>query len=178
MLFRSVTADEREIAMADGILLPGVGAFPDAFAALQKRGLIEVLRHASQEKPVLGICLGMQLLFDSSNEVRPCEGLGLVPGMVERIETNLKLPHIGWNALRFPAPSPLFRGIDEGEYVYFVHSFCGHAAQPETVTAVTDYGPEVLAAVQSGMVFGTQFHPEKSGDVGLAILRNFVELQK
>ena len=110
--------------------------------------------------------------------MRKTDGLGFVPGQVELIETNLKLPHIGWNSLNFPNPSPLFAGLDEGCYVYFVHSFCGSAARRENVIATTDYGGEVLAAVQSGNVFGTQFHPEKSGDVGMQILKNFGGLTK
>lgn len=173
-----VTAEEAELERADGIILPGVGAFPDAWEALNQRGLPEVLRRQAKKKPMLGICLGMQLLLDSSSEVRPCRGLGFVPGTVDRIPTALKLPHIGWNALHFTTPSPLFHGIDEGAYVYFVHSFCAAAACPETVYAVTDYGTEVTAAIGSGNVYGTQFHPEKSGDVGLEILKNFVGLQQ
>ncbi len=173
-----VTADEAVLERADGIILPGVGAFPDAYAELERRGLPAVLRRQAEKKPVLGICLGMQLLFDRGEEVRPCAGLGFLPGEVRRIETDLKLPHIGWNALRFQTPSPLFAGLEDGVYVYFVHTFCGVAARPEHVYAVTDYGTEVTAAVGSGNVYGTQFHPEKSGDVGLEILKNFVGLQK
>lgn len=173
-----VTAEEAVLERADGIVLPGVGAFPDAYEELVKRGLPAVLRRQAEKKPVLGICLGMQLLFDRGEEVRPCAGLGFVPGEVRRIETELKLPHIGWNALRFKTPSPLFAGLEDGVYVYFVHTFCGTAQRGENVYAVTDYGTEVVAAVGSGNVYGTQFHPEKSGDVGLEILRNFVGLQK
>ena len=173
-----ITSDRHEILQADHVILPGVGAFPDAWEALNQRGLPEVLRRQAKKKPMLGICLGMQLLLDSSSEVRPCRGLGFVPGTVDRIPTALKLPHIGWNALHFTTPSPLFHGIDEGAYVYFVHSFCAAAARPETVYAVTDYGTEVTAAIGSGNVYGTQFHPEKSGDVGLEILKNFVGLQQ
>jgi glutamine amidotransferase len=120
----------------------------------------------------------MQLLFEKGYEVRETPGLGLVPGTVERIETDLKLPHIGWNSLTFPNTSPLFSGIDEGSYVYFVHSFCGRAAEEKTVIAATDYGARVTAAVQNGNVYGTQFHPEKSGEVGLQILRNFGGLNR
>lgn len=173
-----VTDQAAELERADGIILPGVGAFPDAADKLVQTGLVDTLKAQVQRKPLLGICLGMQLLFDWSSEVRKTDGLGLVPGQVERIETALKLPHIGWNSLSFPNPSPLFAGLEDGSYVYFVHSFCGSAAQPENVIAVTDYGTEVLAAVQSGNVFGTQFHPEKSGDVGMQILKNFGGLTK
>ena len=173
-----ITADEAVLEKADGIILPGVGAFPDAYAELTKRGLPAVLHRQAEKKPILGICLGMQLLLGSSTEVRPCQGLDFVPGKVDRIPTDLKLPHIGWNALHFKTPSPLFAGIDEGSYVYFVHTFCAMPEREENVYAVTDYGTEVMAAVGSGNVYGTQFHPEKSGDVGLEILKNFVGLQK
>jgi glutamine amidotransferase len=173
-----ITADRAEIERADSIILPGVGAFPDAYAQLCARGFPELLRAQSAKKPMLGICLGMQLLFDSSDEVRSCRGLGLIPGRVGLIRTDRKLPHIGWNSLRFKTPSPLFRGVAEGSYVYFVHSYCGYAENADDVSAVTDYGTEVVAAVGRGFVYGTQFHPEKSGDVGLAILKNFVEISK
>ena len=173
-----VTADPARLRAADRIILPGVGAFGDAMEKLTATGLVPVIKEEARKKPLLGICLGMQLLFDWSSEVRKTDGLGFVPGQVELIETNLKLPHIGWNSLQFPNPSPLFAGLDEGCYVYFVHSFCGSAARRENVIATTDYGGEVLAAVQSGSVFGTQFHPEKSGDVGMQILKNFGGLTK
>ena len=172
-----VTAEETVLEHAEGIILPGVGAFPDAYQELKKRGLPEVLRRQAGKKPILGICLGMQLLLGSSTEIRPCRGLDFVPGRVERIQTNYKLPHIGWNALHFCTPSPLFCGIEEGAYVYFVHTFCALPEHRESIYAVTDYGTEVVAAVGKGNVYGTQFHPEKSGDVGLEILKNFVRLQ-
>jgi glutamine amidotransferase len=168
-----ITGEAQRLRRADSIILPGVGAFPDAAQRLQATGLDRVLVEESAHKPILGICLGMQLLFDRGTEGRDCPGLGFVSGSVERIQTDLKLPHIGWNALRFTQPSPLMAGIDEGSYVYFVHSYCGCAQKPEQVIATTDYGPSVVAAVQAGNVFGTQFHPEKSGEVGLTILRNF-----
>lgn len=168
-----ITSEAKELELADAIILPGVGAFPDAADKLRGSGLDQVLVAQAQQKPILGICLGMQLLFDCGEEVRECKGLGLVGGCVRKIETNLKLPHIGWNSLSFPNPSPLFAGVEEGNYVYFVHSFCGVAADPATVIAQTDYGTPVVAAVQKGNVYGCQFHPEKSGEVGLQILRNF-----
>lgn len=171
-----ITADVSVLDAADRIILPGVGAFPDAYTQLRERGLVEILHRTAREKPILGICLGMQLLLERSSEVRDCPGLGLIPGQVERIDTTLKLPHIGWNSLHFTTPSPLFRGIDEGAYVYFVHSFCAVAKDEKNVSAVTDYGGTVTASVESDRVFGTQFHPEKSGDVGLEILKNFVEM--
>ncbi len=171
-----VTGEAREIERADAVLLPGVGAFPDAADKLRQTGLDGVLRRQAGRKPVLGICLGMQLLFDWGEEGRRCPGLGLVGGGVERIQTDLKLPHIGWNSLSFPNPSPLFRGLEEGVYVYFVHSYCGHAASGEDVIAETQYGGPVTAAVDHNGVYGCQFHPEKSGEVGLQILKNFGEL--
>ncbi|MGM9594113.1 MAG: imidazole glycerol phosphate synthase subunit HisH [Candidatus Onthomonas sp.] len=173
-----ITGDAAELERADAIILPGVGAFPDAWEKLSGPGLDKALRREAERKPILGICLGMQLLFQQGEEVRPCEGLGFVRGRVARIPTELKLPHIGWNSLRFTNDSLLFRGIDQGEYVYFVHTFCGMAEDPAQVIAETDYGGSVVAAVQSGNVFGTQFHPEKSGEVGLAMLRNFGGLNR
>ena len=173
-----ITSDAKELELADSILLPGVGAFPDAADKLRGPGLDQVLIAESQKKPILGICLGMQLLLERGEEVRPCEGLGFVKGSVRKINTALKLPHIGWNELHFQNDSPLFRGIDEGAYVYFVHSFCAVAEDESQVIARTDYGASVMAAVQSGNVFGTQFHPEKSGEIGLAMLKNFGEMNR
>lgn len=173
-----ITSDAKELELADSILLPGVGAFPDAADKLRGPGLDQVLIAESQQKPILGICLGMQLLLERGEEVRPCEGLGFVKGSVRKIDTALKLPHIGWNELHFQNDSPLFRGIDEGAYVYFVHSFCAVAEDESQVIARTDYGASVVAAVQSGNVFGTQFHPEKSGEIGLAMLKNFGEMNR
>lgn len=173
-----ITGDPRELERADAILLPGVGAFPDAAEKLRATGLDQVLRSQAGRKPMLGICLGMQLLFDESEEIRPARGLGLVHGRVKRIETEYKLPHIGWNSLTFQNDSPLFRGLEDGAWVYFVHSYCGVAADERDVTARTEYGPSVVAAVGRGGVYGCQFHPEKSGEVGLRILKNFGELSK
>lgn len=173
-----VTGDPKELEKAQAIILPGVGAFPDAAAKLREPGLDRALLAQAGRKPILGICLGMQLLFDRGTEVRPCAGLGLVSGSVERVETQYKLPHIGWNSLVFRNDSPLFQGLDDGVYVYFVHSYCGMAERPEQVIAVTDYGTPVVAAVQNGLTFGCQFHPEKSGEAGLAILRNFAQLAR
>ena len=168
-----ITSDPRDLEQADAIILPGVGAFPDAADKLRLTGLDRVLTAQAEQKPILGICLGMQLLLDRGEEVRECAGLGLVPGRVRRIEIGLKLPHIGWNSLSFPNPSPLLAGVEEGSCVYFVHSFCAVADDPATVIAQTDYGVPVTAAVQRGNVYGCQFHPENSGEVGLQILRNF-----
>ena len=175
-----VTSDEAVIAAADKLILPGVGAFGDAADKLSAAGLDEVLRtEANKGKPILGICLGMQLLFDRSFEFGEHAGLGLIPGDVVDMKPVLpqgyKVPHIGWNALRFRGEHPLFRYIQEGDHVYFVHSFyathCG-----EAVIATAEYGPELTAAVARDNVMGCQFHPEKSGPVGLNILRAFCEM--
>lgn len=174
-----VTGDPALLRQADKLFLPGVGAFADAAAKLRQTGLDRVIQEeAAAGKPLMGICLGMQLLFDRGEEVRPCEGLGLVHGSVKKIKTPYKLPHIGWNTLTFPGESPLFRGLDEGASVYFVHSYCAVAEDPADVIAVTDYGAPVTAAVNHGLVYGCQFHPEKSGEVGLTILKNFGGLSR
>ncbi len=173
-----ITDDARELERADGIILPGVGAFPDAAEKLRASGLdMEVLKQG-EKKPVMGICLGMQLMLQRGTEVRPCEGLGVVQGVCDRIQTELKLPHIGWNSLTFPNSSPLFAGISEGAYVYFVHTFSAQQTDPAQIIAVTDYGGTVPAAVQNGNFFGCQFHPEKSGETGLQILKNFGGLNR
>lgn len=171
-----VTGDAGELECADAIILPGVGAFPDAADKLRDTGLDQALLGQAGRKPILGICLGMQLLFDRGEEGRCCKGLGLVGGSVDKIQTDFKLPHIGWNSLTFQNNSPLFRGLDDGAYVYFVHSYCGYADQEADVIARTQYGPSVVAAVSHNGVYGCQFHPEKSGEVGLQILKNFGEL--
>ena len=173
-----VTGDAGELERADAIILPGVGAFPDAAEKLRGTGLDKTIVAQADKKPILGICLGMQLLFELGEEVRPCAGLGLVGGSVKKIETPYKLPHIGWNTLTFPGESPLFRGLDEGASVYFVHSYCAVAEDPADVIATTDYGAPVTAAVNHGLVYGCQFHPEKSGEVGLTILKNFGGLSR
>lgn len=179
----TITGDQAVLAQADRIILPGVGAFGDAADALCRSGLDRaVLREAAQGKPLLGICLGMQLLFDFSTEYGFHGGLGLIPGSVQPIRpvipAGYKVPHIGWNALRFPPDkpvSPLFRYIKEGECVYFVHSFCG-AECAESVIASAEYGALLTAAAARDNVYGVQFHPEKSGGVGLNILRAFTEM--
>lgn len=173
-----ITGDARELERADAVILPGVGAFPDAADKLWQTGLAQAVLDQVGRKPILGICLGMQLLFDRGEEGRSCEGLGLVNGSVKLIQTQYKLPHIGWNSLELQNDSPLFRGLDSGTYVYFVHSFCGCAAHEEDVIARTQYGPSVVAAVARGGVYGCQFHPEKSGEAGLQILKNFGELTR
>lgn len=164
------------IEQAAGVILPGVGAFPDAMDALHASGLTDAVLQAAKEKPFLGICLGMQMLFEASDEVRPCKGLGLLPGRIERIQTALKLPQIGWNALDILRPNAMTAGVRQGDYVYFVHSFMAKPAVEEDLAAVTDYGTRVPAMVARGNLFGCQFHPEKSGKVGLTMLQNFAKL--
>ena len=177
-----VTADPQVLREADKIILPGVGAFGDAAKKLTDSGLAEVLvEEAKAGKPLLGICLGMQLLFEVGYEYGTHRGLGLIPGEIrpiaEVIPAGLKIPHIGWNALSFPGEkSPLFRYINEGDHVYFVHSFYATGCTPYVI-ATAEYGAPLTAAAQRGNVFGCQFHPEKSGDVGLNILRAFCETE-
>ena len=175
-----VTSDPAVLRAAERIVLPGVGAFGDAAAKLRESGLGEVvIEQAKAGKPLLGICLGMQLLFDKSFEYGEHDGLGLIKGEIrpiaDVIPADLKIPHIGWNALHFgKEKSDLFRYLNEGDHVYFVHSFYG-ANCAESVIATAEYGAELTAAVGRGNVYGCQFHPEKSGRVGLAILRAFCE---
>ena len=171
-----VAASPEQIMDAAGVILPGVGAFPDAMDALRGSGLLEAVLEAAETKPFLGICLGMQLLFEESDEVRLCKGLGLLPGRIERIGTALKLPQIGWNALDILRPNALTAGLKPGDYVYFVHSFQAKPSNRDDIACVTDYGTEVPAMVARGQLFGCQFHPEKSGEAGLSILRNFARL--
>ena len=175
-----ITDDPATLESATHVILPGVGAFGDAMARLEETGLDRVIKRlAAQGKPLLGICLGMQLLFDKSYEYGEHEGLGLIPGTVRPIEgvipSDLKIPHIGWNALRFKQDSPLFADIREGDCVYFVHSYYAADCLDSTV-ATAEYGCELTAAVAKGNVYGCQFHPEKSGSVGLKILKAFAQL--
>lgn len=174
-----ITNRAEELRRADSYILPGVGAFPFAMKQLDATGLIGVLKEQVEEKPLLGICLGMQMLFDESFEFERCAGLGLIPGEVRRMEVgSLKIPHMGWNALELKAPGdPLLAGVSEGDCVYFVHSYMAHT-QPEYLLAACEYGGQVTALVRRGNVYGAQFHPEKSGEVGLQILRNFGGLTK
>ncbi|MBQ7986540.1 MAG: imidazole glycerol phosphate synthase subunit HisH [Clostridia bacterium] len=177
-----VTPDPDVIKKADKILLPGVGAFGDAAEKLKKTGLGDlIIEEAKKGKPLLGICLGMQLLFEKSYEYGEHEGLGLIKGEIKPIADvipkDLKIPHIGWNALNFKGDaSPIFKKINNGDFVYFVHSYYGANCE-ESVIATTEYGAELTAAVQNKNVFGCQFHPEKSGNVGLNILRGFCDLE-
>ena len=175
-----VTSDPAVIRDADRLILPGVGAFGDAAKKLRDSGMAEIVKQeAAAGKPIMGICLGMQLLFDKSCEYGEHEGLGLIRGEIrpisEMIERELKIPHIGWNALIFKKPTKLFKYINEGDCVYFVHSY--YAADcAESTTATAEYSAELTASVENGNVYGCQFHPEKSGDVGLNILRAFCEI--
>jgi len=174
-----VTSDPDVIAEADRLILPGVGAFEDAARKLRDTGMADVVRReAASGKPIMGICLGMQLLLDKSYEYGEHEGLGLIHGSVrpisDVIDGGLKIPHIGWNRLIVKKQSPLFKYLNDGDCVYFVHSY--YAADCDDVTAVAEYSAELTASVEKGNVFGCQFHPEKSGDVGLNILRAFCEL--
>lgn len=177
----TVTSDQTAIHQADRIILPGVGAFGDAADKLRRSGMADVLMaEAAAGKPILGICLGMQLLFEEAYEYGRHQGLGLLKGSIrpiaDIIPKDYKIPQIGWNALHITRESPLFRRIHEGDYVYFVHSY--YAADCEaSVIATTDYGAPVTAAVANGNICGCQFHPEKSGGVGLAILRAFCEME-
>lgn len=176
-----ITRNAGEILRADGVILPGVGAFGDAMEKLNRYGLVQVIHQCAEEnKPFLGICLGLQLLFESSEESPGVEGLGILKGQVLRLpeDKGLKIPHIGWNDLRFPNKGRLFQGISEGAYVYFVHSYYLQAKYENIVTAVSEYGALIHASVEQGNVFACQFHPEKSSDVGLQILRNFVGIAK
>ena len=179
-----VTNRSEDIEKADRIILPGVGAFEDAAAKLRATGLVDtIMKETAAGKPLLGICLGMQLLFEESHEYGVHKGLGLIKGTVASIDddlkkqgiTDLKVPHIGWNALDFKEDEPLFKYIKQGDCVYYVHSFYGRDCEESTI-ATSMYGIKITGAVRNGSVYGTQFHPEKSGDVGLNILRAFMEV--
>ena len=174
-----LTRDPEVILSADHVILPGVGAFGDAMGRLKKYRMDKVLGEVVERKiPLLGICLGLQLLFDSSEESPGVEGLGILGGKILRIPDGegRKVPQIGWNDLTYPNAGRLFEGIDEGAYVYFVHSYYLRAEDPSIVTAQTQYGVSIDAAVESGNVFACQFHPEKSEAVGMKILRNYLEI--
>ena len=174
-----ITGGREEILKADKVVLPGVGAFGDAMDNLRRTGLDQVIREVTDRgTPFLGICLGLQLLFERSDEAPGVDGLGILEGEILRIpdKDGLKIPHMGWNSLHLENNGRLFRGIEEGSYVYFVHSYYLKAADPQIVKAVTEYGVRIDASVESGNVFACQFHPEKSSRTGLKILKNFAEL--
>ena len=176
----TITRDRREILNADKVILPGVGAFGDAMEKIRQYGLYEVIHEVvEQGTPFLGICLGLQLLFERSEESPGVEGLGILKGEILRIpETpGLKIPHMGWNSLDFRNNGRLFEDLPEESYVYFVHSYYLRAADEKIVTAVTEYGTQIHASVEQGNVFACQFHPEKSSDAGIQILKNFVAIE-
>lgn len=173
-LENQLTDSIAEIETADEVILPGVGAFPAAMKMLHAKGLVPVLKAQAQQKPLLGICLGMQMLLEKSYEFEECEGLGLIGGTVEKIDApGLIIPHMGWNKLEMGIDCPLLKGLPEEAYVYFVHSFAAKNCD-SSLAAWVEYGGNVPAMVyDGGNVFGAQFHPEKSGEVGLQILKNF-----
>nr|WP_243765683.1 imidazole glycerol phosphate synthase subunit HisH [Extibacter sp. GGCC_0201] len=175
----AVTRDKDTILSADKVILPGVGSFGDAMGKIRQYGLEPVIRQVAESgTPFLGICLGLQLLFEQSDESPGVPGLGILKGKILRIPEaeGLKIPHMGWNSLAFPVKGRLFSGLPEEPYVYFVHSYYLEAADEQIVTAVAEYGTRIHASVEQGNVFACQFHPEKSSDAGLHILKNFVEL--
>lgn len=174
-----ITRKPKEILSASHVILPGVGAFGDAMEKLRKYELNGVIQEITARKtPFLGICLGLQLLFDGSEESEGVEGLGILPGKIIRIpeEENLKIPHIGWNSLSYPGKGRLFQGIPEQSYVYFVHSYYLQAEDTGIVKATTEYGVQIHASVEKDNIFACQFHPEKSSETGMRILKNFLDI--
>ncbi|MCY6356266.1 imidazole glycerol phosphate synthase subunit HisH [Clostridium sp. ZS2-4] len=174
-----ITSDKETILNSDGIILPGVGAFPDAIDNIKEAELDKVLKDAvNKGKPLLGICLGMQLLFEESDEVKLSKGLGFLKGRIEKLNIDLKVPHMGWNSLNIEKESPILNGIKKGSHVYFVHSYYAVTGEDGILNAYADYGVKVPGVVSKGNVYGIQFHPEKSGEVGLRMLKNFGEMIK
>lgn len=174
-----ITRDKETLLKADKVILPGVGAFGDAMARLEEYELIPIINEiVAKGTPFLGICLGLQLLFEESDEAPGVKGLSILEGKIKRIPDSdgLKVPQIGWNSLHFDNEGSLFKGVDEGAYVYFVHSYYLEAKDEKIVTASTEYGVHVHASVQKDNVYACQFHPEKSSDVGLKMIKNFIEL--
>lgn len=169
-----LTNKKEDIESADALILPGVGAFPSAMDMLNKSGLVATIKTQAKKKPFLGICLGMQLIFEKGYEFEECDGLGLIPGSVKKMEEeNLIIPHMGWNKLEVLNDCPLLAGLDENSFVYFVHSYKAEC-DDKNIAAYSNYGGRVPALVyDGGTVYGAQFHPEKSGETGLKILKNF-----
>ena len=173
----TVTSDPKVIAKADAVVLPGVGAFGAAVSNLQERGLMDVLKQTIvKDKPFLGICLGLQLLFEESDEAPGIEGLNVIPGRVAAMKGQVKIPHMGWNQVGYEKKSPLFKGISEDSFFYFVHSFAVVPEQDQDTVGTTEYAGSFVSAVGKGNVFGVQFHPEKSQTKGLRLLKNFIRL--
>jgi glutamine amidotransferase len=169
-----ISSDNDEIAMCRSIIVPGVGAFPDAMRNLKGRGLDKVIKVAAKEgKPILGICLGMQLFFEESDEIERCKGLGFLKGTVKKLEGSIKIPHMGWNSICFDHPSSLLKGVRENSYVYFVHSYYAQIREENIVNAYSLYEKKIPAIVSKDNIFGMQFHPEKSGEAGMKLLKNF-----
>ena len=175
-----ITDNPETINACDRVLLPGVGSFGDAMDSMHKSGLVETVKqNALSGKPFLGICLGLQLLFEESEESPGVKGLGIFKGKIKKFSSDmgLKIPHIGWNSLEIKQKDTLFKNVPENSYVYFVHSYYLHAEDEEDVATVTNYGIDFHSAVGKNNIFATQFHPEKSGDVGLQILKNFASME-
>lgn len=174
-----ITDDANIINNSMGMILPGVGAFPDAMQNLTDKGLKEViLKNVEQKKPLLGICLGMQLLFEEGEEVKKCSGLGIMNGCIKRLKDSVKIPHMGWNNIEIIQENELLEGVENKDYMYFVHSYYADIEDRKVLNSTTNYGQEVPAVVSLENVYGVQFHPEKSGTCGLKILRNFVKISK
>ena len=168
-----VTDDKKEILRSDGVILPGVGAFPKAMGVLEEKDLVCVLKEVgSLGKPLLGICLGMQLLFEKSEELQNCNGLNLLPGVIRKLKVPYKIPHIGWNELKKEGEISLWNGVEDGSFVYYVHSYYADCPN-EIVYGASEYGVKVPGFVAKGNIFGAQFHPEKSGEIGMRMLKNF-----
>ncbi|MFJ8355034.1 imidazole glycerol phosphate synthase subunit HisH [Bacillus paramycoides] len=171
-----VTDDIEEILRSDGVILPGVGAFPKAMDVLEKKDLVYVLKEVGNSgKPLLGICLGMQLLFEKSEELQNCNGLNLLPGVIRKLKVPYKIPHMGWNELKKEGEISLWNGVEDGSFVYYVHSYYADCPN-EIVYGASEYGVKVPGFVAKGNIFGAQFHPEKSGEIGMQMLKNFKEV--
>lgn len=176
-----ITDNREEILNADRVILPGVGSFGSCIESIRKANLFDCIRQVTESgTPFLGICLGLQLLFEASDESPDAKGLGILKGRCVKIPQSdgVKIPHIGWNSITFPNPSPLFTGIEDGSFVYFVHSYYMQPNDKSVITAVCDYSASLPVALSHGNIHATQFHPEKSGDVGLKILKNFIDLRR